>query len=202
MRAGKGLDERLAEVRVTFKRQAYNALLPSGEPNELVLRIQPDEGIYLRCINKRPGWSQDQTTPVQLNMSYKSAFPGSYTAGAYERMLLNAARGDQSLFVGSRELVEAWRIFTPLLDAIDEKQPQPVCYPFGVRAPDGFDKFACERGIACEDAGGHYYLPKFIRGIPVLIHEGDNVWRADNPILGSHNGGLAYRKSAVFEDII
>merc|ERR1712232_694999 len=103
---------------------------------------------------------------------------------------------------GSEELVEAWRIFTPLLDEIDAKRSQPVCYPFGARAPDGFDKFASERGIACEDAGGHYYLPKLIRGIAVLIPEGDNVWRADNTKLGSHNGGLAYRKSAVFEDVM
>merc|ERR1712048_1178774 len=173
-----------------------------GEPNQLVFRIQPDEGIFFKCINKRPGWKQTNTAPVQMDMNYKRAFPGSYVASAYERMLLNAASGDQSLFVGSEELVEAWRIFTPLLDEIDAKRPQPVCYPFGVRAPDGFDKFASERGIACEDAGGHYYLPKFIRGIAVLIPEGDNIWRADNTKLGSHNGGLAYRKSAVFEDVL
>jgi len=201
MRAGKALNERLAEVRITFRRQFYNSLVP-GEPNQLVLRIQPDEEIFFKCTNKRPGWKQNNTAPVHLDMNYKRAFPGSYVAGAYERMLLNAASGDQSLFVGSEELVEAWRIFTPLLDEIDAKQPQPVCYPFGVKAPDGFDKFASERGIACEDAGGHFYLPKFIRGIEVLIPEGNNVWRADNSKLGSHNGGLAYRKSAVFEDVV
>merc|ERR1719242_142796 len=59
LRAGKALDERLAEVRITFKKKCYNALMP-GEPNELVLRIQPDEGIYLKCINKQPGWQQDK----------------------------------------------------------------------------------------------------------------------------------------------
>jgi hypothetical protein len=199
MRAGKGLNERLAQVVITFKRQGYNSLVP-GEPNQLVLRIQPDEGIFFKCINKRPGWKQTNTAPVQLDMRYDRAFPGSYAAGAYERMLLNAAEGDQSLFVGAEELHEAWRIFTPLLDEIDEKQPQPVSYPFGVRAPDGFDKFARAHGIVCDEANEYHYLPKFIRGIPVLVQEADDLWRADNTKLGSHNGGLCFRKSPDMSD--
>merc|ERR1712176_1710246 len=150
MRAGKGLDERMAEVRVTFKKQTYNELVP-GEPNELVIRIQPDEGIYLRCTNKHPGWNQDGVSPVQLDMSYKRAFPGSYVAGAYERVFLNAARGDQSLFVGSNELTEAWRIFTPILDEIDQTQPQPIIYPFGSRTPPCFELFAKSHNILIED---------------------------------------------------
>eukprot|EP00933_Yihiella_yeosuensis_P081508 TRINITY_DN95119_c0_g1_i1.p1 TRINITY_DN95119_c0_g1~~TRINITY_DN95119_c0_g1_i1.p1 ORF type:complete len:570 (+),score=107.59 TRINITY_DN95119_c0_g1_i1:62-1771(+) len=150
MRAGKGLDERLAEVRITFKKQTYNKLIQEAEPNELVLRIQPDEGIYLKCSNKRPGWNQDNIAPVHLNMSYKDTFPGSYVAGAYERTLLNAAKGDQSLFVGSEELTEAWRIFTPLLDEIDSLQPQPELYAFGSTAPEGLKSFALARGIQLE----------------------------------------------------
>jgi len=199
MRAGKGLNERLAEVLITFKRQGYNSLVPS-EPNQLVFRIQPDEGIFFKCINKRPGWKQTNTAPVQMDMSYDRTFPGSYNAGAYERMLLNASTGDQSLFVGSEELVEAWRIFTPLLDEIDAKQPQPVCHPFGVRAPDGFAEFARARGIVCDEASEYYYLPKFIRGIPVLIQGAGDTWRADNSKLGSHNGGLCFRKSPDMAD--
>jgi len=199
IRAGKGLNERLTEVLITFKRQDYNSLVPS-EPNQLVFRIQPDEGIFFKCINKRPGWKQTNTAPVQMDMSYDRAFPGSYNAGAYERMLLNASAGDQSLFVGSEELVEAWRIFTPLLDEIDAKQPQPVCYPFGVRAPEGFAQFARARGIVCDEASEYYYLPKFIRGIPVLVQEAEDTWRADNSKLGSHNGGLCFRKSPDMAD--
>jgi hypothetical protein len=135
-----------------------------------------------------------------MDMSYDRAFPGSYNAGAYERMLLNASTGDQSLFVGSEELVEAWRIFTPLLDEIDAKHPKPVSYPFGVRAPSGFDQFARARGIVCEEASEYRYLPKFIRGIPVLIQEAEDLWRADNSKLGSHNGGLCFRKSMDMAD--
>ena len=53
-------------------------------------------------------------------------------------MFLNSARGDASLFVSADELVEAWRIFTPLLHAIDRTRPRPVLYPFGERNPRGF----------------------------------------------------------------
>merc|ERR1712032_767290 len=49
--------------------------------------------------------------------------------------------------VGSGELTEAWRIFTPLLDDIDKSKPQPVIYPFGVRVPDGMDQFASRYGM-------------------------------------------------------
>jgi len=151
IRAGKGLDESLAEVRVTFRRKAYNALVPS-QPNELVIRIQPDAAIYLNCTVKQPGWSQDSVAPVNLDMTYSGAFPGCYVADAYERMLLQAAKGDRSLFVGGGELVQSWRIFTPLLDAIDRERPQPLLYHFGSTAPEGLGRFARERGVAIDAA--------------------------------------------------
>merc|ERR1719162_1775688 len=107
MRAGKGLDERMAEVRITFKEKAFNKLVPGGA-NELVMRIQPNEAVYLKCMNKMPGWQQDLSVPVVLDMSYKNSFPDCYVADAYERMFLNTFKGDGSLFVGKGELEEAW----------------------------------------------------------------------------------------------
>jgi len=166
MRAGKGLDERMAEVRVTFKKKPFNGLVP-GEDNELVMRIQPEEAIYLKAMNKVPGWNQDQAVPVVLDMSYKSAFPGNYVADAYERMFLKTFQGDGSLFVGSEELTEAWRVFTPLLHEIDTKKPDPVLYPFGVRVPDGMDEFAKKYGIVFAESWQEY-LSKHAENIPVL----------------------------------
>lgn len=54
-------------------------------------------------------------------------------------MFLNTAKGDGSLFVGAEELVEAWRIFTPVLHEIEASGVQPVIYNFGVRVPKGTD---------------------------------------------------------------
>eukprot|EP00930_Biecheleria_cincta_P046416 TRINITY_DN32001_c0_g1_i1.p1 TRINITY_DN32001_c0_g1~~TRINITY_DN32001_c0_g1_i1.p1 ORF type:complete len:660 (+),score=126.37 TRINITY_DN32001_c0_g1_i1:44-1981(+) len=146
MRAGKGLDERRAEIRITFKEQSYNGLV-AGEANELVLQIQPHEAIYWKSMNKVPGWERCHADPVVCTMNYQDNFPCSYVADAYERVFLNAAKGDRSLFVGSGELSEAWRIFTPLLDEIDSVKPQPVLYPFGACYPEGLLKFAEDRGV-------------------------------------------------------
>jgi len=188
-------------VRITFKQQFCNSLVP-GESKPLVIRIQPDVEI-IKCNNERLGWHQDSNAPKHLDMNSQHSFPGSYVPGAYERMLLNAASGDQSLFVGSEELVEAWRIFTPLLDEIDAKQPQPVCYPFGVEAPEGFDKFASKRGVACKDAGGRYCLPMVTHGLAELIPQGEEVWHADKTTLEAfkdrvgHNVGNNFVKCNV-----
>lgn len=149
--AGKGLDERLVEVRVTFKKKEFNELIPDSKPNQLVIRIQPDEAVYMTCSNKVPGWKQTDVKPVDLGMSYRRSFPGSYVADAYERMFLNTNLGDGSLFVGSDELVEAWRIFTPLLDEIDTKQPEPVLYPFGSHLPPGMNEFSARYGITMQE---------------------------------------------------
>ena len=140
MKAGKGLDERMAEVRVKFKPQAYNKLMHKGASvpgNELVMRIQPDEALYLKTFSKMPGLAQ-AAKPTVMDMKYSTQFEGADVGDAYERMFLNAAKGDGSLFVSSAELVEAWRIFTPLLHQIDEQKPDVVLYPFGSRNPPGF----------------------------------------------------------------
>ena len=147
--AGKGLDERKAEVRVTFRAQpgAGNALF-GDRKNELVVRIQPDPAVYMTTTQKEPGLEYKSVQGV-MEMDYQGQFGADqYSGDAYERMFYNAARGDGSLFVGESELIESWRIFTPLLDAIDDRKLEPpVLYPFGCRVPPGIDEFAAARGV-------------------------------------------------------
>ena len=152
--AGKGLDERLCEIRVRFKPQPFQArLLGTVGHNELVMRVQPDEAVYMVAHTKTPGLcagrEEEARSPVALGMRYATAFgDGSpFIAGdAYERMLLNAARGDQTLSVSSAELVEAWRVFTPLLAQIDAARPEPVRHAFG-ELPAGYAAWARGHGI-------------------------------------------------------
>ena len=145
--AGKGMDERVCEVRVRYKRQPTNAMMGVELQNELVLRVQPDESVYMVTVAKEPGITAEQVrTPAVMDMSYASQFKDAYVGDAYERMFLNAARGDQALFVSAPELVEAWRIFTPLLHQIDARQPQPVIHPFGA-LPDGYATWAQMNGV-------------------------------------------------------
>ena len=107
------------------------------DTHERPQHAKPPQALYLKTHTKRPGLEQD-VEPTCMDMRYASTFGGSYLADAYERMFLNAAKGDSSLFVSSGELREAWRVFTPLLHAIDKVRPKPILYAFGERNPRGF----------------------------------------------------------------
>jgi glucose-6-phosphate 1-dehydrogenase len=156
--AGKGMDERVCEIRVRYRPSAANRALgvPADQANELVMRIQPDEAVYMRTVAKRPGIEAEQTRqPVVMDMTYASQFQGAYVGDAYERMFLNCAHGDRALFVGSAELSEAWRIFTPLLHAIDTFKPPPVRHPFGV-LPPGYVGWAAAAGVTVHPTWNEY----------------------------------------------
>ena len=120
--------------------------------NELVMRISPDESVYMTTTSKVPGLTFIPQSTV-MDMSYKKAFKDAYVGDAYERLLLNASLGDQSLFVSADELVEMWRIFTPLLHAIDEQKPDVAIYPFGM-VPTGWADWAAAN-LAQESLAAH-----------------------------------------------
>lgn len=152
MSAGKGLDERLCEVRIKFKpRQSTLFPQDAASTNELVLRIQPDEAIYFKVMTKEPGITI-KPVPTVLDLSYAKQFKGKKFGDAYELCYFECFRGNNALFVGSDELVEAWRIFTPLLHHIDEARPLPVGYPFGSTAPPGAHQFAAKNGVPIRES--------------------------------------------------
>ena len=138
VRTGKRLPRQLTEVRVHFKRtpQALFARTPDEqiEPNVVVIGIQPDEGIVLQFGAKKPG-SQMQVVPVQANFSYRTAFDGK-TPVAYETLLLDAMRGDPTLFTRGDEIEAEWSIITPIEQAW-EQLPPPICpnYAAGSEGP-------------------------------------------------------------------
>ena len=162
--AGKGLDERLCEVRVRFRPQPYNRLMGVDSQNELVLRVQPDEAIYMVAVAKAPGicagiGRQERRTPIAMGLRYATQFGdgGPFVSGdAYERMLLNCCRGDQALSVSSAELVEAWRIFTPMLHEIDNEKRRPITHPFGAPYPDGFVEWTEKHGVDIAPPARHW----------------------------------------------
>jgi hypothetical protein len=89
MRAGKALDERKAEVRIQFKEVPGNIFDDSIRRNELVVRIQPNEAIWLNVINKKPGM-KFETAETFLDMSYGERFEDARLPDAYERLILDA----------------------------------------------------------------------------------------------------------------
>jgi len=112
LRTGKNLPLRASEVRVHF-RPTPNVLFAARgdldlQPNALTLRLQPDEGIFLRFNGKVPG-NTIATRPVRMHFGYDSEF-GAYTPEAYERLLLEAMAGDATLFIRRDEVETAWEI--------------------------------------------------------------------------------------------
>ncbi len=134
--AGKGLDARMTEIRIRFREVPGNMFCQDGAcpiPNELVIRVQPEEAILLSLINKVPGMDL-KLESRNLDLQYKSAF-AEQIPDAYESLILDVIRGDRSLFIRSDELQAAWDIFTPVLHDIERQKVVPSPYPFGSAGP-------------------------------------------------------------------
>ena len=118
--------------------------------NELVIRIQPNESIYLRVNSKIPGLGMrlDQT---DLDLQYKTKFNAAELPDAYERLILDVVNGDKRLFIRNDELEEAWKLFTPVLDTIEEDSLSPELYPYGSRGPIGAHYLASRYNVRWGD---------------------------------------------------
>jgi glucose-6-phosphate 1-dehydrogenase len=135
--AGKGLDTRATEIRMRFREVEGNmfcALNECPEANELVIRVQPDEAIYLRITNKVPGLKLAVETK-DLDLRYREAFD-EIIPDAYENLLLDVIRGDRGLFIRKDELAAAWDVVTPLLADIEDGKGLLHRYAFGSTGPD------------------------------------------------------------------
>lgn len=110
MRTGKLLAAKISEVNVFF----HNQDIP-GVTNCLTIRIQPHEGIVLDVRIKKPGF-EDEVQTVRMDYCYNE-LPGAPHPDAYERVLVDALRGDKTLFATSEEVLACWRISQPILHA-------------------------------------------------------------------------------------
>jgi glucose-6-phosphate 1-dehydrogenase len=159
-RAGKALNETKAEIRIQYKSPpGSSALFPPSEStksteqepvarNELVIRLQPDEAVYLKCNVKEPGLA-NKWTQLELDLNYRTRYPCAYSKlpDAYTKLILQCLRGESGLFVREDELRSAWRVFTPLLHAIDDGLVEPKKYAFGTRGPTEHDEMVQRLGF-------------------------------------------------------
>ncbi len=158
------------EVRIQFK-DVTQGIFKDISRNELVIRIQPSEAVYLKLNTKTPGLNT-RAIPTEMDLTYKRRFTEAKIPEAYEALILDALRGDHSNFVRDDELDVAWRvrisslrvfvymyglcvtrrftkIFTPILHWIEGKSgpaPKPVPYPYGSRGPKELDSFIGKYG--------------------------------------------------------
>lgn len=102
---GKALNEKATTIRIRYRQQHEH------EANELVLRVQPNEGITIQLWVKKPGYDRD-LQQLSLDFTYSNHYVG--LPEAYERVLVDAIRSDRSLFATSDEVLESWRILEPV----------------------------------------------------------------------------------------
>lgn len=153
LKAGKALDERKSEMRIQFKDAPgaefmFNTSCPR---NELVLRLQPNEAIYMKTNVKEPGFS---SKPIQseLEVNYENRYyeeklkeDKKSHPDAYTRLILDAIKGYQAPFVRDDELIRSWEIFTPILHQLERENVMPLKYSMGSRGPEGADDWVKEK---------------------------------------------------------
>ena len=148
LRAGKRMKKRATEISIQFKQPPLlifdhmAAQGPCGEikPNILTIRIQPDEGISLRFSAKVPSSPSMAVCPVEMDFDYAGVF-GQSSANGYERLLLDAMLGDQTLFAHRDGVEVTWAVYTPILEAWAAKEPEVFPNYFaGTWAPDCADR--------------------------------------------------------------
>lgn len=128
LEAGKGMLGKYTEALVTFRPTE-----DAAGPNALIFRLQPNEGITIELQAKKPGTS-NATETVTMDFDYERSF-SDRQAEAYERVIVDAIRGDQSLFASSREVMTSWKIIQKILDTWKLSSNDLVTYPFGT-SPD------------------------------------------------------------------
>lgn len=143
LRTGKRLPVRASEISVTFRSAPLmlfqDSIMSRTAPNELVIRIQPNEGISLRFNSKVPGQVGD-IRPVTMNFNYVEAF-GSESPEAYERLLLDAMVGDSTLFTRSDEVETSWALMNPILQGWELLASPVHEYVGGSWGPDASHEF-------------------------------------------------------------
>ena len=137
LRTGKRLAERVSEIVVTFRPISHSIFGPSAgqiAPNRLVIRLQPNEGVTLQVMIKDPGPGGMRLRAIPLDMSFAESF-GVRNPDAYERLLMDVMRGDQTLFMRRDELAAAWRWIDPIRAAWTAATDGPKHYTAGSWGP-------------------------------------------------------------------
>ncbi len=143
IRTGKRLPAKVTEIVIHFKQVPHhlftNAGLEKSVNNQLVIRIQPDEGILLKFGMKTPG-AGFQVQTVNMDFHY-SDLPGEPLTSAYERLLLDCMQGDATLYSRGDAVEEAWKFVQPVLNAWQTNPEIPIYgYPAGSWGPEDSDK--------------------------------------------------------------
>ncbi|MCL4535618.1 MAG: glucose-6-phosphate dehydrogenase [Bacteroidetes bacterium] len=149
LRTGKRLPQRVSEVSIQFQPAPHQPFPPMAvvdwQPNRLVMRIQPDETIFIRFQVKQPG-PELRLVPQDMHFCYQDAFQVP-TPEAYETLLLDVMRGDPTLFIRADRVEAAWTILMPILDVWGQVRPSDFPnYQAGTWGPSTADELLARDG--------------------------------------------------------
>ena len=136
MRTGKRLKAKASEIAVFFKTPPHQVF--SGEDlhqNVLSIRLQPNEGITMDVTIKEPGPGGMRLTTVPLDMTFADAVPGEVPQ-AYERLIMDVIRGNQTLFMRGDEVEAAWAWTDPIIEGWEKRGDVPKPYEPGRAGPE------------------------------------------------------------------
>jgi glucose-6-phosphate 1-dehydrogenase len=148
LRTGKRLARKVTEIAVELKPVPHLAFQAHGslgvQPNQLVLTVQPDEGVSLSLGAKIPG-ARMRIRPVNMEFHYGTTFL-SQSPEAYERLIMDAMRGDATLFTRNDEVDGLWRVIDPILTAWEQDRGDVAQYPAGSAGPAPADELLAREG--------------------------------------------------------
>jgi len=150
VRTGKRMPQKCTEIVIQFKEpNKYITRSKSGEigPNLLIIRINPEEGMYLLLNAKKPG-SDDEVEPIAMEFCHSCEF-GSLEA--YERLLFDAIEGDSTFFTRWDEVSLAWKFVDPIRQAWDQEIAPLYMYEAGSWGPVQVDRML--------EQDGHFWWP-------------------------------------------
>jgi glucose-6-phosphate 1-dehydrogenase len=146
IRAGKRLPRRVTELAVMFKKAPHLPFNPADVEllgnNQLVIRVQPEEGVTLKFGSKVPGTAME-VRDITMDFQYGEAFTES-SPEAYERLVLDVLIGDRTLFPHAAEVEQSWRVIDPLEEAWEGTRPAP--YRAGEWGPREADEMLAREG--------------------------------------------------------
>ena len=159
LRTGKRLPERVTEILVQFRQIPHSIFDGSAgpssamQPNQLLIGIQPEENITLSLMAKVPGLDQDGTRlrSVPLDIAMPDAFVGQHRRIAYERLLLDLMKGDQTLFVRRDEVEAQWHWVDAIRAVWESEQITPKPYAAGNWGPPAAIALAERNGVSWHD---------------------------------------------------
>ncbi|MCY4305865.1 MAG: glucose-6-phosphate dehydrogenase [Aestuariivita sp.] len=139
LRTGKKLKSQSSEVAIIF-RDPPHMIFPISEErksNALIIRLQPNEGIKLHNMIKEPGPGGFRLTDVSLDMTFANTLgTGGNSQDAYERLIMDVIRGDQTLFMRGDEVEAAWAWVDPIIAEWEQTDVLPAFYQNGSSGPD------------------------------------------------------------------